>query len=143
MQISGAFVYQPPAVDSPLAGFAIVLNVLNDDGTPMFPEFGDLPPGTLFAYVVLSYPQTQTVWPVLLTASSNGFGPVFANGVFPDEGYPPPGWMPAAMVVDINGWPSIVITAAAPAVPDSGIEKPLRWPRGREAADGQQGSQPL
>ena len=118
MKISGAFVYQPPTDDGLVpAGFMIALNLQNDDGTAVFPESGELPPNALWATVVLSYPQSPGVWVLDLTASTSGYGPVLANGVFPGPDFPPGGWMPAAISIEVNEWPEAIITAAAPAVP--------------------------
>jgi hypothetical protein len=53
--MSGAFVYQPPGELTP-AGFQIALTLLNDDGSPVFPDSGELPVQSIWAAVVLSYP---------------------------------------------------------------------------------------
>lgn len=132
MQISGAFVYQPPIEERGAvgaAGFAIVLNLQNDDGTPVFPAGGDLPRNAIGAVVVLSYPQTG-VWPLDVTARTGGYGPVSATGVFSAPDYPPAGWMPAALTIFVNEFPAAVVTAALPAVPDSGIEQ-IEFPQPR------------
>ena len=71
--------------------------------------------------MVLSYPQTDGFWVLKVFADSGGTGLVQANAVLAGEVFPPPGWMPAAILIGVNDHPEAIITVAAPAVPDSGI----------------------
>ena len=135
IHVSGAFVYQPsssprPGVSYPTT-FLIKLMVIADDGAPVFKSNEDLL-DRLRAFVVLGYPQvTLYNWPLKLT---NLF-PVF-NAPFESPNYfqllgtydfsyepelPAPDWVPAAIWINLDFTWGAIITAAAPAVPDSHI----------------------
>jgi hypothetical protein len=121
--ISGAFVYQPPGGEGVFAtgaGFSIALVVLNDDGTSVFTGGPGDP--TLGASVQLSYPQTPDS--ILEMTKVEVVESRFLLATATLTGPPPAGWMPAALLISVNGFPYQIITAAAPAVADSGIVEP-------------------
>jgi hypothetical protein len=120
--ISGAFVFQPRGTLT-LAGFQIALTAFNDDGSPVFPESGELSAEQLGAGIVLSYPQLREIVLLDVRGNSGGYGYVGATGTLYDPEQPPEGWIPAAMLLYVNESPIAVITAAAPAAADSGIEQ--------------------
>jgi hypothetical protein len=130
MKISGAFVYQPPSAEGVFTtpgGFMIALTVFDDDGSIMFADNRNipLPPPpdgpSLTAAVVLSYPQLPQQPELDIThLVSGGEGYVQATATLQNP--PPGGWIPAALLIYVNDSPEQIITAAAPAVADSGIE---------------------
>jgi hypothetical protein len=129
--VTGAFVYQPPGregASATAAGFSIALGVVNDDGSPYFTK-GSVA-DRLNADVVLSYPQlpapNDTILLSLANVTTGPNGYVALTATFNEiiNFVPPAGWMPAAIVISIDYVAARIITAAAPAVADSGIVKP-------------------
>lgn len=134
INISGAFVYEPPFqrldISSP-ATFLIWLMIVSDDGAPVFNPRTEL--HRLSATAVLAYPQISPgdQFPLALTNLAI-LGPptnfVTVMGVFDAHktSFPPAVWTPAALLVQLDNTWGAIITAAAPAVPNSGIAVPVR-----------------
>lgn len=137
ISISGAFVYQPPSSPRPgvsyPATFLIKLIIIGEDGVPVFNPDRDL--GRLTALVVLGYPQLSNYALTLTDAGPEitlGLGPqnfFQLRGVLapipPEFPTPPPEWMPAAILIELDFTWGGIIPAAAPAVANSGIATPI------------------
>jgi hypothetical protein len=134
INISGAFVYEPPFtrldISSP-ATFLIWLMIVGEDGVPVFNPRTEL--HRLSATAVLAYPQISPgeQFPLALTnlaflGPSTNF--VTVLGVFNTQQttLPPAAWAPAALLIQLDNTWGAIITAAAPAVPNSGIAIPVR-----------------
>jgi hypothetical protein len=130
MNFSGSFVYQPP-FEGFEAGFSIAFVAIKDDGSPVFTQVGHQPPNPdVYAGVVLSYPQFEDEY-FELQMSSVGVaesGIVRATGTY-IGGLPSEGFVPAALLISSLELGALgIITAAAPAVADTGIVSTLRRP---------------
>jgi hypothetical protein len=122
MNISGSFVYQPAPSSAPATGTVLIaLVVLDDDGRPLFPDGGPTPTNRLGAVAVLGYPQDNEPSELLVYSTSELYrdGYVLLSGTF--DPIPPAGWMPAAILVYVHDHPAAIVTAAPPAVPNSGL----------------------
>lgn len=126
--ISGVFAYQLPFqfrnFSSP-GTFLIDLVITSDDGVPVFTDAEDQI-NRLAANVVLSYPQgaADISWTIVLTPLALGENSNFVllTGVLePSDPGPPPGWLPAAILIQVDLTWQGIITAAAPAVPNTGF----------------------
>jgi hypothetical protein len=107
--------------------------VVGEDGVPVFNPQQEL--HRLSAIVMLGYPQIALgeVFALKLTNLSI-LGPptnfVHVIGVFDTSKtrLPPANWMPAAILVQLDGTWGAIITAAAPAPTNSGIAVPISVP---------------
>ena len=132
INISGTFSYQPPSrkgVDIFPSTFSIALALLSEDGVPVLDQRNEL--NRLSATVIIGYPQGAWGDAYVLKLKSYVFGPPPANFVHVSGEFdlsrtttPPAGWMPAAILIQLDNTWTAIITAAAPAVPNSGIALP-------------------
>jgi hypothetical protein len=122
MIISGSFVYQPAPSSAPATGTVLIaLVVLGDDGRPVLPDGGPAPTNRIGAVAVLGYPQSDAPAELMVYPTSElcRDGYVLLSGNF--DPIPPAGWMPAAILVYVHDHPAAIVTAAAPAVPNSSL----------------------
>jgi hypothetical protein len=134
ISISGTFSYQPPSqklIEVFPATFSIALAIVNDDGVPVLDQRNQL--DRLSATVIIGYPQISLGDAFPLKLKSFVFGPPPPNFVHVSGEFdvsrttaPPAGWMPAAILIQLDNTWTAVITAAAPAAPNSGIAFPER-----------------
>jgi hypothetical protein len=94
------------------------------NGTPMIPD--DPAADSLGAGIALSYPWLDYPLELVVTDVLSRAGFVQIVATLPADRAVPAGWMPAALGLYYNYATIGIITAAAPAVPDSGIEGILR-----------------
>jgi hypothetical protein len=129
ISITGAFSYQPPGQDRGgfiPATFSIALAILGEDGVPVIDQRNQL--GRLSATVIIGYPQIAWGDAFVLKLKSIVFGPPPPNFVHVAGEFdlsrttaPPPGWLPGAILIQLDNTWTAVITAAPPAVTNSGI----------------------
>jgi hypothetical protein len=131
INISGTFTYQPPVTvlnlaASPATVF-ITLVIVSDDGVPVFDDrenYQNQVNDRLTAQVVQFYPQggAGLTIPLALTPINLDFPAnyVALTGVN-NLGDFVPGLLPAAILIILDATWSAIITAAAPAVPNTGI----------------------
>jgi hypothetical protein len=143
ISISGTFVYQPPQeagefFAAELGTFVIALVIVNDDGSAVLTA--DPINEQLTVVVVLGYPFSladpfqPTLELTLIGGGAGGLGGyALLQGVL--QGPPPADWMPAAILVELvtQGGTNAIITAAAPAVAETGMylsggaDRPVTW----------------